>query len=138
MSRLTVGTRLWVVESGSRRDTLPTPRIVASVGRKWAVLEERYQKDRVNAEADERGRFLVDRGVYSPALARTDAQLVASEQRAALLEVRRRAAVALDAAPPETILTICRLLGIDTPDALPTEGEVLARFGALPVDRSAE
>ena len=140
MSRLTVGMRVWRHRTAHRSHYTWDPYIVASVGRKWATLMAGYGRPaRVAIEMD-RGFYRLDNPPYGSEAVYTDDQLVEREQRAALLDVRRKAAAALDSATPETILTICRLLNIDTPDALPSEAEVLARFGALPLtsDRSIE
>jgi hypothetical protein len=130
MERLTVGTRLWVYEAGARTGTPPAKRVVVSVGRKWAALDG-SRDSRVTADPDERGLYWVDRGAYSPAQARTDAQLVAGEHRMLLREPARLAADRVTGrhVDPDILMAICRLLGVEVPDELPTEAEVLAKYG---------
>ena len=134
MSCLTVGTRVWLSLAYTRGEPMPTT--IAAVGRTWITLEGGQRRFR---PAPQHGYYSLDCDRGS-GRAYTDAQLVAREHASITYDARRAAIRALESATPETILTICRILGIDTPDALPTEGEVLARFGALPLtsDRSIE
>ena len=136
MSRLTVGMRVWV-HHYHRHGAAPTMRTVAKVGRLWATLDN---GDRA-ALAPHRGCHHLDGDSWG-AHAYTDAQLAVDEHAVTLYQLRRSVIRLMEGedVAPENILTICRLLGIDTPDALPSEAEVLARFGAVPLtsDRSIE
>ena len=131
MDRLTVGTRLWVIEAGTRTGTLPVQRVVVSVGRKWAVLNG-PRMERVTADPDERGNYYVDRGAYSPAWARTDDQLIDGEYRILLRGSADKAAGKLTGqnVDPDILMAICRLLDVPVPDRLPDAAEVLAKYGA--------
>ena len=127
--RLTPGQRLWIAYEDGRRLPRPRPVTVGTVSRKWAAISH----GRVTVEqGPKRGCHLVDRGVYGFSEALTDAQFVASQQRVAMADARRKAATLLtgDTVPPETIATICALLGIEAP-AVPTAAEVLAAHGVV-------
>lgn len=126
MSRLVVGQRVWITDR--RGYGVGGPRTVIVVGKKWATLDGRGGRVTVEPEPH-RGFYLYDLGAYGTADALTDEQHVAERQLAAVSGVRQSAIEALRVADPEMVLTICRLLDIPVPDALPTAAEVLALHG---------